>query len=62
MTLIIGIKCEGGIVMGADGAATLGCMGTHTVVQECKKLQLLCNSIILGVSGSVGLAQRFKAK
>lgn len=60
MTLIIGIKCSDGIVMGADGAATLGggALGHFTVRQPVKKLAAIENSIIAGVSGPVGLAQR----
>ncbi len=62
MTLIIGIKCKDGIVMGADGAATLGAMGQRTILQPMKKLEVISNSIILGVSGPVGLGQRFKGE
>jgi 20S proteasome alpha/beta subunit len=60
MTLIIGIKCEEGAVMAADGAATFGdSLGTTTIRQDIKKLRILKNSMIIGTSGSVGLAQRF---
>ncbi len=38
MTLIIGIKCSDGIVMGADGAATFATLGQPTIRQETKKL------------------------
>ncbi len=59
MTLIVGIKCEEGIVLGADGAATSGVMGQNTIRQtHNKKLKILENSIVVGVSGSVGLGQR----
>jgi|ERR1039458_8309027 hypothetical protein len=58
MTLIIGIKCTDGIVVGADGAATLGSLGQMTVRQPVRKLECL-DSLILGVSGPVGLGQLF---
>jgi 20S proteasome alpha/beta subunit len=58
VTLIIGVLCSNGIVMGADGAATLGALGQHTVLQPVKKLNKIGNSVILAVSGSVGLGQR----
>lgn len=58
MTLIIGIKCSDGIVMGADGAATLGAMGQFTVRQPKKKLEIFQGTVIVGNSGPVGLAQR----
>lgn len=43
MTLIIGIKCRDGIVMGADGAATFEALGQHTIRQETTKLDILEN-------------------
>jgi len=58
MTLIIGIKCSDGIVVAADGAATLGYLGQKTALQPFKKLSILHNKIIVGVSGPVGLSQR----
>jgi len=60
MTLIIGIKCSDGVVVGADGAATLGSVHTHTVKQPVKKLSILKENVIVGVSGPVGLAQRIR--
>ncbi len=62
MTLIIGIKCSDGIVMGADGAATFATLGQPTIRQETKKLDILENRIIVGVSGPIGLGQRIKAE
>ena len=60
MTLIIGIKCSDGVVMGADGAATLGAPPSlRTVVQPISKLQLLHGKMIMGVSGQVGLGQLY---
>ena len=58
MTLIIGIKCSDGIVLGSDGAATLGAMGQFTVRQPTKKLFIHQDCIVVGVSGPVGLGQR----
>jgi len=58
MTLIIGIKCSDGVVVAADGAATLGYLGQKTALQPFKKLCILHNKIIIGVSGPVGLGQR----
>jgi 20S proteasome alpha/beta subunit len=58
MTLIVGILCKEGVVVGADGAASLGVLGQMTAMQPVKKLSLLHNCMIVGVSGSVGLSQR----
>ncbi len=62
MTLIVGIKCHDGIVLGADGAATLSVMGQTTVRQAIKKLDIIEKSIVVGVSGHVGLAQRIRGE
>ena len=62
MTLIVGIKCSDGIVLGADGAATLGTMGQNTIRQNARKLTILSHKIIVGVSGPVGLSQRINGR
>lgn len=60
MTLVIGIKCRNGIVMGADGGATLGDVPHATVMQPTKKLEIISEAVIIGVSGHVGLGQQFR--
>ena len=62
MTLIVGFKCSDGIVMGADGAATFGNLGQGIIRQPIKKLEIIGNYTILGISGKVGLGQMFKAE
>lgn len=62
MTLILGIKCATGIVMAADGAASLGAMGQMTAVQATKKLSIIEGRAIFGASGFVGLGQRIEGK
>jgi 20S proteasome alpha/beta subunit len=57
MTLIVGVLCEDGIVVGADGAATLGSLGSMTARQPVKKLTNVQNRVVIGVSGPVGLGQ-----
>ena len=61
MTLIVGIRCADGIVIGSDGAATLGeaAFGQNTVIQPVTKLQIISERIIMGVSGPVGLGQLY---
>ena len=62
MTLIIGICCADGLVVAADGAATLGSMGNMTAQQKTvKKLSILQGKIVVGVAGAVGLGQRLIA-
>jgi ATP-dependent protease HslVU (ClpYQ) peptidase subunit len=59
MTLIIGMRCTDGIVMGADGAATLGTvLGQGTVMQSVKKIEKITGKFMIGVSGPVGVGQR----
>ncbi|MEI8061337.1 MAG: hypothetical protein WCG99_03540 [Candidatus Berkelbacteria bacterium] len=58
MTLIIGIKCKDGVVLASDGAATLGSLGNSTAKQPTKKLSVIDDKVIVGVSGPVGLGQR----
>ena len=61
MTLIVGIKSRDGIVMGADGGATLGDIPQTTVMQPIKKLEIISESVVIGTSGHVGLGQQFRA-
>jgi 20S proteasome alpha/beta subunit len=57
MTLIVGILCEDGVVLGADGAATMGSADASTARQPVHKLRCWDNAIA-GFSGAVGMAQR----
>jgi hypothetical protein len=59
MTVVIGLKCSEGVVLGSDGAATLGTMGLRTIVQPTAKLSLIENKAIFGFSGQVGLSQLY---
>jgi len=61
MTLIIGIKCSDGLVLGADSGATLGSTvtGLRTIIQPVTKLEQIANKAIVGVSGPVGLGQLY---
>jgi proteasome beta subunit len=61
MTLIIGILCDDGVVVGADGMATFGSLGQRTIQQPVKKLSKIGDCIAIGTSGPVGLSQRFAA-
>ena len=63
MTLIVGIRCEDGIVLGADSASTnVTSMGQRTSMQPTEKLDIIDDKIVLGVSGHIGLAQLFQAE
>jgi 20S proteasome alpha/beta subunit len=62
MTLIVGVKCSDGIVLGADGAATFGAMGQRTIRQSVTKLHVISHRVIVGVSGPIGLSQRITGR
>jgi ATP-dependent protease HslVU (ClpYQ) peptidase subunit len=61
MTLIIGIRCKEGVVLGADGAATLTNAQLQPTIQMPvkRKLQVFSGQVVVGVSGDIGLGQRF---
>jgi len=59
MTLIVAIKCTDGLVVAADGATTFGSLGNRTIRQPSRKLTIVNQRMIVGVSGPVGLQQRF---
>lgn len=61
MTAIVGIKCRDGIVVGSDSSATFGnTLGLLTIEQSCKKVDVICNQVILSGTGAAGLHQRFR--
>lgn len=58
MTLLVGILCKDGVVMGSDSAATFGSMGRHTIgQQEVQKVQCLTDRILFSATGSIGMGQ-----
>lgn len=63
MTLIVAIRCEAGVVVAADSTATFGAMGQTTIAQSTeRKIEVVEGRALLGVSGAVGLAQRFRGE
>jgi hypothetical protein len=59
MTILIGILCQDGIIMGADSSATFTAGRMKTVEQKTSKICIIDNKIIIMGSGAVGLEQRF---
>lgn len=58
MTLIIGIKCSDGIVLGADSAATIQAANNlPTITQPVKKIDTIYNYIAIGFSGAIAINQ-----
>ena len=63
MTLIVGIRCQDGVVLGADQAATLGTLGRDTVAQSTPhKVEIVGDKALIATSGPVGLGQIVKGE
>ena len=62
MTVLVGIKCKDGVVIGADSSATMG-QAPHlrTIEQKIDKIQVVGDRVIVAGTGQVGLGQRFNA-
>ncbi len=62
MTIIVGVKCKDGVVIGADSKAT-SAMGPNPLVliTSNDKLQPIGNKGFFATTGSVGLSQRLRA-
>ena len=61
MTLIVGVLCTDGVVIGTDSAVTFATAGReHTIEQYARqKIHVIENHIIVAGTGQVGLGQRF---
>lgn len=59
MTLVVGIKCHEGIVIGADSITTFG----SAIEQEVDdKIKIINNEVLVASAGDVGLAQAVVGK
>ena len=63
MTLIVGILCSDGVVIGTDSAATFGPNErTPTISQFLQdKISIIDDRVIVAGTGAIGLGQRFTA-
>jgi len=59
MTIIVGVLCEDGVVIGADSAATFVAGQMKTIKQPINKIDIVESRVIIAGSGAVGLNQRF---
>jgi len=60
VTLIIGIKCQDGIVLGADGAATFVTPTLQqTTVQQVRKIRCIKGRLAIASAGPWGLGQHY---
>jgi 20S proteasome alpha/beta subunit len=59
LTVLVGIYCTDGIVIGADSAATNSAGSMSTVEQPIEKIDIVDGRLLVAGTGSVGLGQRF---
>jgi len=58
MTLIVGIRCEDGVVMASDSAATFGTGGAPTIGQQnVTKIVTISDAMLYSGTGAVGISQ-----
>jgi len=60
MTVIVGILCKDGVVIGADSAASFDDGADFTIEQPTTKIDIIHGRIIVAGTGAIGLGQRFK--
>lgn len=62
MTVIVGVKCTDGIVIGSDGVATSS-YGPQPLIklEYPHKISKISSDILVAASGSIGLSSRFSA-
>jgi 20S proteasome alpha/beta subunit len=61
MTVLIGVYCKDGVVIGADSSATFAAGPARTIEQPTEKIFIVGDCVIIAGTGSVGLGQRFSA-
>lgn len=62
MTVIVGILCSDGVVIGSDSALAVGRVGRYTIERQegnVLKIEIIGDDIITAFTGAAGLAQRF---
>ena len=61
MTLIVGVRCQDGVVLAADQQATHGVFGAPTIGQPVEKIRLLGTNVLLGIPDGTLLQVHFFA-
>lgn len=59
MTVLIGVRCSDGVVIGADSAATSAVGNIHLLKLASDKIVIVGNRVIVAGTGQIGLGQRF---
>lgn len=61
MTVLVGVKCTDGVIIGADSAATSAAGNQHLLKTDTDKISIIDGQVILAGTGAMGLGQRFQA-
>lgn len=61
MTVLVGVYCKDGVVIGTDSAATFAAGQVSTIEQSTRKIDIVGDHVIVAGTGAVGLSQRFTA-
>lgn len=61
MTVLVGILCKDGVVIGSDSSSTFTSGPHRTIEQPVKKVHVVGDDVIIAGTGQVGLGQRFQA-
>lgn len=59
MTVLIGVRCTDGVVIGADSAATSAAGNLHLLKLASDKIIIVGDRVIVAGTGQIGLGQRF---
>lgn len=61
MTVVVGIRCTDGVVIGSDSAMTFGRSPQHPTIEQFhpNKIDIVGSNIIVTGTGHIGLGQRF---
>lgn len=61
MTVLVGVRCQDGVVIGTDSAMTSTAGHQHTVQETgVIKIEIHFNEMISATTGAIGLSQRFR--
>jgi hypothetical protein len=61
VTVLVGVRCTDGVVIGADSAATSSHGPQHLIqIQSADKINIVGDRVIIACTGAVGLSQRFQ--
>jgi 20S proteasome alpha/beta subunit len=61
MTILVGLLCQDGVVIGSDSSATFTAGQFSTIEQKVKKVEVIGDDVIVAGTGQIGMGQRFVA-